>query len=377
MIVWRKEKLICDLNWGFCAYYDLATRSRREAQPGRRAARARGGAAAACSTTGWTVTCGSSRCWRAGESNPEGGPVPRAIERGRLGDLLAAPELGALAGVATSRWPMRREAARAAGWRCRRARRRRRTSRRPCTTPTPTVADWAAIGAVRLGDVGARERVRAVVTNRAAPRLLRIRAALALAKIGDASGVPAMNEALDHCDDVLLCRLIIITLGQLRDRRAVPALLAHLPEVQNRREMVDALGDDRRSGGVRRAGRAAAQRRATCRCASRRRSALAKLGAPSVIPALERVARSRRPRPRCRAARDARGASRTRAGADARRRPSRPSTAVRRPRRDARPSGSGRVRARPERAAVGRRAQPVQIAALPSSTSNARISGTS
>ena len=24
MVVWRDEKLICDLNWGFCAYYDLA-----------------------------------------------------------------------------------------------------------------------------------------------------------------------------------------------------------------------------------------------------------------------------------------------------------------------------------------------------------------
>ena len=55
--------------------------------------------------------------------------------------------------------------------------------------------------------------------------------------------MPALNDALDHCDDVLLCRLIIINLGRLRDRRAVPALLEHLPEVQNRREMVDALGD--------------------------------------------------------------------------------------------------------------------------------------
>ena len=52
-----------------------------------------------------------------------------------------------------------------------------------------------------------------------------------------------MNDALDHCEDVLLCRLIVINLGRLRDRRAVPALLAHLPEVQNRREMVQALGD--------------------------------------------------------------------------------------------------------------------------------------
>jgi HEAT repeat protein len=42
---------------------------------------------------------------------------------------------------------------------------------------------------------------------------------------------------------VLLCQVIIQKLGVLRDRRAVAALLRHLPEVQNRRDMVEALGD--------------------------------------------------------------------------------------------------------------------------------------
>ena len=51
-----------------------------------------------------------------------------------------------------------------------------------------------------------------------------------------------LAEALDRHDDILLCRFIIVTLGKLGDRRAVPILLAHLPEVQNRREMVEALG---------------------------------------------------------------------------------------------------------------------------------------
>ena len=94
-----------------------------------------------------------------GESNPEGGPVPRAIERGRLGDLLAAPELGALmisrAPLATRReaaqlllaLPPRKETAtffaQAAG------------------DDDPVVADWASVGAVRLGDAGrARSRAR-------------------------------------------------------------------------------------------------------------------------------------------------------------------------------------------------------------------------
>ena len=51
-----------------------------------------------------------------------------------------------------------------------------------------------------------------------------------------------LAEALERHDDILLCRFIIVTLGKLGDRRAVPLLLAHLPEVQNRREMVEALG---------------------------------------------------------------------------------------------------------------------------------------
>ena len=101
------------------------------------------------------------------------------------------------------------------------------------------------MGAVRLGDVGARARVRSLVAadGPVATPALRVRAALALAGVGDPSGVPVLADALDHCEDVLLCRLIILSLGQLRDARAVPALLAHLPEVQNRREMVDALGE--------------------------------------------------------------------------------------------------------------------------------------
>jgi HEAT repeat protein len=99
------------------------------------------------------------------------------------------------------------------------------------------------VGAVRLGDGGTLGRVRAVVADANAPHMLRVRGALALAAIDDASGVPVLGEALDHCEDILLCRLIIFNLGRLRDRRAVPALLKHLPEVQNRREMVDALAD--------------------------------------------------------------------------------------------------------------------------------------
>jgi HEAT repeat protein len=85
--------------------------------------------------------------------------------------------------------------------------------------------------------------VQAIVADAKAESGLRVRAALALAAIGDPAGVPVLGDALDQCEDVLLCRGIITNLGKLRDRRAVPVLIKHLGEVQNRREMVDALGD--------------------------------------------------------------------------------------------------------------------------------------
>ena len=106
------------------------------------------------------------------------------------------------------------------------------------------MADWASVGAVRAGDGAAVERVRGLVVDERRPARLRVRGALALAARNDNTGVPTLAGALGDCQqDVMLCRLIILQLGKLRDRRAVPALLDHLPEVQNRREMVDALGD--------------------------------------------------------------------------------------------------------------------------------------
>jgi HEAT repeat protein len=148
------------------------------------------------------------------------------------------------------------------------------------------------VGAVRLGDVPACARVEQLVADGApaGASLLRVRAALALASIGDASGVPVLGDALDHCDDVLLCRLVILSLGKLHDARAVPALLAHLSEVQNRREMVDALGDigDRRALGPL-TEHLGADEYVPVRI--RAAAALARLGDPAALPALERAAR--------------------------------------------------------------------------------------
>jgi arylsulfatase A-like enzyme/HEAT repeat protein len=248
MVVYGNEKLICDLHWGFCTYYDLASdpgekHNLAEERPDRAA-----------------VMRGLLDHWldghvrlepllARGASNPEGGPVPKAIERGRLGDLLAAPDLAALM-ISDAPLAQRREAAQLlAGLPPRRE--TIEALARAVSDPDAVIADWAAVGAVRLGDVPARVRVKTLVADGApagapaatATSTLRVRAALALANAGDAAGVPVLAEALDHCEDVLFCRLIIHSLGKLRDPRAVPALLAHLPEVQNRREMVDALGE--------------------------------------------------------------------------------------------------------------------------------------
>jgi arylsulfatase A-like enzyme len=289
MVVYREEKLICDLHWGFCAHYDLATdpgekKNLAEERPER-------AAAMRALLDHWLD--GHVRLeplLARGASNPDGGPVPKAIERGRLGDVLAAGELGALmigGGPLAQRreaaqllvgLPPRRETADALG--------------RATSDPDPTIAYWAAVGAVRLGDVPARARVVALVQSGASttPSALRVRAALALASIGDGQGVPVLADALDHCDDVLLCRLIILSFGKLRDPRAVPALLEHLSEVQNRREMVDALGDI----GDRRARDALIERlRGDVYVPVRIRAAaaLARLGDPSALDALEHAAR--------------------------------------------------------------------------------------
>ena len=237
------EKLICDMRLGFCAYYDLTTdpherHNLAEERPDR-VATLHG------LLDGWLdahlVLEPSPLETSVGSAATAGGAlIPREIERGRLGDLSAAPELAALlnsaAPVAERReaaellvgLPPRPETAAALS--------------RAAVDPDGVLADWAAVGSVRLGDATHRARVTALVGDAKTAVDLRTRAALALAAAGDGSGIPVLAQALERHDDILLCRFIIVTLGKLGDRRAVPILLAHLPEVQNRREMVEALG---------------------------------------------------------------------------------------------------------------------------------------
>jgi HEAT repeat protein len=108
------------------------------------------------------------------------------------------------------------------------------------------VRDWAAVAAVRLGEAAGRPRLLAIVARPGseARRAMRLHAALALAQAGDGTGVAVLGEALDGCSaNEALCKVIVAALGKLRDARAVPALIAHLPDVLTRVEVVQALGE--------------------------------------------------------------------------------------------------------------------------------------
>jgi HEAT repeat protein len=287
MVEWRNEKLICDLHWGFCEYHDLSVdpgekRNMADERPDR-AARLRG--VLDRWLDGHVLF---EPLLGKGASNPGGEPLPRAIRRGRLGDLLAAPDLAALM-TSDAPLPQRREAAELLVGLPPRKELAAELSR-AASDPDPVVGDWAAVGAVRLGDATVGARVRRIVDDPSQGPRLRTRAALALAAIDDRAGVPVLAEALDtQKQDVLLCRLVILSLGKLRDRRAVPALLDHLAEVQNRREMVDALGD---------IGDPAAKDALVTRLRGdeyvpvrvQAARALAKIGDADVIPALESAA---------------------------------------------------------------------------------------
>ena len=237
------EKLICDMRLGLCAYYDLTTdpherHNLAEERP-ERVTYLHG------LLDGWLdahlqLEPSQPESATGSASTAAGASVAKALERGRLGDLSAAPELAALMNSAAPVAERREAAELLVGLPPQPA--TAAALARAAGDPDAALADWAAVGSVRVGDGASRARVAALVGDPKTADNLRVRGALALATVGDGGGLPVLAEALDRRDDILLCRFIIVTLGKLGDRRAVPLLLAHLSEVQNRREMVEALG---------------------------------------------------------------------------------------------------------------------------------------
>ncbi|MDX2021655.1 MAG: sulfatase-like hydrolase/transferase [Deltaproteobacteria bacterium] len=167
--------------------------------------------------------------------------LPKAIERGRLGEVEAAPELLALAAAAPAT-PLGEEAAQllavmpaqatlapalaTAAKRCKEGR----------------TAAWLAIAAYAAG-ADTQPEVRSLVALTDEPsRDLAFNAALVLAERGEKLGVPVLTASLATCNGTLLCRRTIGALGKLGERAAVPALHDTMADVNARLEVVRALG---------------------------------------------------------------------------------------------------------------------------------------
>ena len=162
MIVSGTNKLLCDLQWGTCAYYDLAADPREQ----RNLAEERPERAAALRAQLDEWLDGHVKLRAAGgprstdSSDPTGEPVPRAIERGRLGDVLAGARAGGAAGADATRRSGSGARRRRCWWRCRAQAETAAALARAAADPDRVVADWAAVGATRLGDATTRARVR-------------------------------------------------------------------------------------------------------------------------------------------------------------------------------------------------------------------------
>jgi hypothetical protein len=226
------------MNWGYCEYYDLPRDPHEQknlAEAARRAAPAQrrlddwlddhvrfepaagegpgqpdGSAVPRPSSAGGWATCWRRPTWRRMLQSDS--PLPVAA-RGR------APAGGAAAAPGDPR-----------GGAGALARRRR------------GAAPLDRGGRARLGD-RTRAGPGAQILAAAGDRDLRVQAALALARARDPSGVPVLAAALDDCQENVLGASSSSSSWASCATGGVPALLAHLPEVQNRREMVQALGD--------------------------------------------------------------------------------------------------------------------------------------
>ncbi len=241
MVIWGFEKLICNLNFGACQYFDLATDPREkhnliEDQPERVAA-------LRAHMDDWLDDHGRFEPQlRRGVSNPDGQPVPKAIERGRLSDLRVVGDLFDLL-TSSQPLPVRREAARLLVTALPERRATHDLIRSARANPDPEIRAWMDVAAARLGESDARAPLQKIVqTKNLADADLRTFAALALANLEDATGIGALIATLDQCPSVAVCRLVILALGKLRDPRGAAVLIRHVAEVQNRREMVEAMG---------------------------------------------------------------------------------------------------------------------------------------
>jgi arylsulfatase A-like enzyme len=233
MVVDGDDKLICDLETGACALYDLvADAGERRDASGRKPealARLRGLLE--------RFLVGESRYERRAPAPPG---LERVFERARLGDAAVTPALvEALPGMPAA---ARGEALRLLVE----------------LPPDPTTG--AALGAARaddedgaalldllrarLGDVPAQQRLRALLTRdatRAEGDPARISSELFARGALAVADVELLVQAVDRTDERELVIALAEALSRTHDPRALDALLIALAPVRSRAEVVDAL----------------------------------------------------------------------------------------------------------------------------------------
>lgn len=230
MIVDGHEKLIADLRFGTYELYDLDLDPHERLNLG-------GGDPATVSRLRDEIYA-----WLDGLAAPPGGgaqdPRALALDRGRLGDRRAEDDLGRLVLDATAPEDMRREAARILG---------RLADTRMAdvlvtgeTDPNRLVAADCAIALGRMYDPRGKELLRELVLYEDPD--IRTRAAVSLGRLRDRAAVPALIEALTHAETAYDREEAVRWLGRLRDPRAVEPLLESIPEFRTRYLVVIALG---------------------------------------------------------------------------------------------------------------------------------------
>jgi arylsulfatase A-like enzyme len=251
MVVKQNRKLICDLQQGFCELYDLVAdpaEKRNLADADKQEV-----AALRADLDAWI---GAHLAYEQGPPELEGPQRRRkALERGRLGDVGAVPELQRL--LSDGDVAVRREAARL-------LLALRAPAARQALTHALADADLEVRRAAQAGAAplvpAARAAAKGLLAEGQAPAEARLWAAIGLADAGDATGVPLLARAVatscqiiadgSNADgrcvgqiDPILARDVVLLLGQLKDRRAVPALLEARGNVRLRKEVVQALGE--------------------------------------------------------------------------------------------------------------------------------------
>lgn len=172
---------------------------------------------------------------------------PEALARAELGDATSAPGLVPLLG--DERAAVRAAAARLLG-RLRHAPALGTLLRLRDEDPEVSVKDEAALASLALGEASSADVVRAIAQREGATLELQRRAALALAERGDASlgGVLDAWAGDPDAGEDARSRVIAI-LGELRQTRSVPTLIALLADVRLGPVAATALGaiGDRRA----------------------------------------------------------------------------------------------------------------------------------